>query len=116
MAVSLPAGGHHDLVLELSDRPLDGPPSEPDDAWAATEQSWSDVVPDCADLIAALPHLLGYVPMNDIDALVLGPTNHQTEVPLRAAIRCPLTIDPEHAQRFPALYPSRPRNSPQRCW
>jgi alpha,alpha-trehalase len=51
--VSLPAGGHHDLVLELSDRPLDEPPPEPDDAWAATEQSWSDVVPDCADLIAA---------------------------------------------------------------
>ena len=52
-AVSLPAGEHHDLVLELSDRPLDGPPPEPGDAWAATEQSWSDVVPDCADLLAA---------------------------------------------------------------
>ena len=47
--MSLPNGGHHDLVLELSDRPLDGPPPEPDDAWAATERSWSDVVPDCDD-------------------------------------------------------------------
>jgi GH15 family glucan-1,4-alpha-glucosidase len=53
LTVSLSAGGHHDLVLELSDRLLDGPPPEPDDAWAATEQSWSDEVPDCADLIAA---------------------------------------------------------------
>src|SRR6266700_8397987 len=52
-AVSLPAGGHHDLVLELSDRPLDGRPPLPDDAWAATERSWSDVVPDCAGLIAS---------------------------------------------------------------
>jgi hypothetical protein len=51
--VSLQAGEHHDLVLELSDRPLDGPPPEPGDAWAATERSWSEVVPDCADLIAA---------------------------------------------------------------
>jgi len=50
--LSLPAGGHHDLVLELSDRPFDGPAPEPDDAWAATEESWSAVVPDCADLIA----------------------------------------------------------------
>jgi GH15 family glucan-1,4-alpha-glucosidase len=51
--VSLPAGEHHDLVLELSDRPLGGPPPKPDDAWTATEESWSAVVPDCADLIAA---------------------------------------------------------------
>ena len=30
-----------------------GAPPAPDDAWAATEQSWSKVVPDCADLVAA---------------------------------------------------------------
>jgi len=50
--VSLPAGGHHDLVLELSDQPLDGAPPEPEGAWSATEESWSDVVPGCEDLIA----------------------------------------------------------------
>ena len=50
--VSLPAGGRHDLVLELSDRPLDGPPPEPDATWAATEEAWSSVVPGCEDLTA----------------------------------------------------------------
>jgi GH15 family glucan-1,4-alpha-glucosidase len=58
LTVTLPAGGHHDLVLELSDRPLEaaslntGPPN-PDEAWAATEETWSNVVPSCDDLIAA---------------------------------------------------------------
>jgi alpha,alpha-trehalase len=52
LTVTLPAGGHHDLVLELADRPLDGPPPDPDAAWAATEETWSDVVPACDDLIA----------------------------------------------------------------
>jgi hypothetical protein len=51
--VTLPAGGHHDLVLELSDRPLDREPPDPDQTWAATEQAWSDVVPNCDDLTAA---------------------------------------------------------------
>jgi alpha,alpha-trehalase len=51
--LSLPAGGHHDLVLELSDRPLDAEPPGADEAWAATEEAWSAVVPDCEDLTAA---------------------------------------------------------------
>ena len=55
-----------------------------------------------ADLIAALPHLLGYIPTNDIVALMLGPTNHQTEAPLRAAIRCPLSINFQQAEQFPS--------------
>jgi hypothetical protein len=53
LTVSLPAEGHHDLVLELSDRPLDRPPPDPGEAWAATEETWSTVVPRCDDLIAA---------------------------------------------------------------
>ena len=53
LTVALPAGGRHDLVLELSDRPLDARPPDPGQAWAATEESWSAVVPDCEDLIAA---------------------------------------------------------------
>ena len=55
-----------------------------------------------AELIAALPHLLGFIPTNDIVALMLGPAHHQAEVPLRAAIRCPASIDLEQAQRFPS--------------
>jgi hypothetical protein len=53
LTLSLPAGGHHDLVLELSDRPLDGPAPDPPGAWTATEEAWISAVPDCADLIAA---------------------------------------------------------------
>ena len=53
LTVRLPAEGHHDLVLELSDRPLDRPPPDPGEAWAATEETWSTVVPRCDDLIAA---------------------------------------------------------------
>jgi GH15 family glucan-1,4-alpha-glucosidase len=53
LTLSLPAGGHHDLVLELSDRPLDGTAPDPARAWAATEESWSSAVPRCDDLTAA---------------------------------------------------------------
>jgi hypothetical protein len=56
------------------------------------------------ELISALPHLLGFIPTNDIIALMLGPSSTDpAESPLRAAIRCPVTIDPDHAQRFPTL-------------
>jgi alpha,alpha-trehalase len=53
LTVTLPAEGHHDLVLELADRPLEARPPDPDQAWAATEETWSNVVPACDDLIAA---------------------------------------------------------------
>jgi alpha,alpha-trehalase len=53
LRVTLQAGDHHDLVLELADQPLDSPPPDPDKAWAATEEAWSAVVPGCDDLIAA---------------------------------------------------------------
>ena len=52
MTVTLDAGRHHDLVLELSGQPLDLPAPDADAAWQATEDGWSDAVPDCADLIA----------------------------------------------------------------
>ena len=53
LTVTLPEGGHHDLVLEISDQPLEGRPPDPDEAWEATENTWSAVVPSCDDLIAA---------------------------------------------------------------
>jgi hypothetical protein len=43
--VDLPAGENHDLVLEISDRPLPKPvPAE--QLWAATEDYWRATVPD----------------------------------------------------------------------
>lgn len=55
------------------------------------------------ELISALPHLLGFIPTNDIIALMLGPSTDPAESPLRAVIRCPVTIDTDHAQRFPTV-------------
>ncbi|MFC8723547.1 trehalase-like domain-containing protein, partial [Kitasatospora sp. NPDC057198] len=48
------AGTSHDLVLELSDRPFDDAPPDPDRAWAATEAAWAADVP-ALDELAGLP-------------------------------------------------------------
>ena len=52
VTLRLAPGEHHDLVLEISDRRLPDAPPDPDELWAATEESWSQVVPECGDLIA----------------------------------------------------------------
>lgn len=52
LTLTVDSGGHHDLVLELADRELDGPPPDPGSAWAATQDAWSTAVPDCTSLIA----------------------------------------------------------------
>jgi GH15 family glucan-1,4-alpha-glucosidase len=52
MVLNLAAGQHHDFVLEISDRPLGDSVPDPDHAWLATEEAWSDAVPACDDLIA----------------------------------------------------------------
>jgi hypothetical protein len=45
--------------------------------------------------------LLGFVPTDDMVALLLGPTENHTHSAMRAAIRCPLAIDEQVAERFP---------------
>jgi alpha,alpha-trehalase len=50
--ITVPDGGHHDLVLEVSDRPLAGPPADPDLAWRATETAWDQAVPPLPGTIA----------------------------------------------------------------
>jgi alpha,alpha-trehalase len=52
MRIELAPGTTHDLVLEISDREFSAEPPDPGQSWAATEESWSQVVPDCDDLIA----------------------------------------------------------------
>jgi alpha,alpha-trehalase len=52
MTVTLAAGEHHDLVLELSDKPLPGRAPDPDAAWQATQEAWASAVPDCAGVVA----------------------------------------------------------------
>ena len=50
--ITVPAGGHHDLVLEISDRPLAGQPPDPDVTWRATSAAWEQAVPELPGTIA----------------------------------------------------------------
>jgi alpha,alpha-trehalase len=52
MTIELAEGATHELVLEISDRDLPDEPADAGRTWAATEEAWSQVVPDCSDLIA----------------------------------------------------------------
>jgi hypothetical protein len=45
------AGRHRDFVLEVSDRPFDGPPPDPELCWQETENGWRRAVPDCTDTL-----------------------------------------------------------------
>ncbi len=51
LSLTVPDGAAHDLVLELSDRPL-GEPVHPARAWSGTEASWATAVPDFDDTVA----------------------------------------------------------------
>lgn len=48
----LPAGGHRDFVLELSDQTLPEEIPEPDHAWQATEHTWCTTVPELSGSFA----------------------------------------------------------------
>lgn len=50
-ALTIPAGQHHDLVLEVSDRPLPDGPVDPERQWAATEAAWAMAVPALSDCL-----------------------------------------------------------------
>lgn len=45
MDLTVGAGNHHDLVLEISDRPLSDPPPDAATAWRSTEAAWRQEVP-----------------------------------------------------------------------
>jgi hypothetical protein len=51
--LALPAGGRHDLVLEIADGPLADDLVRPDTAWRATEAAWHDALPNLDDCLAA---------------------------------------------------------------
>ena len=50
--IDVPAGTHRDLVLEVSDRPLDGEPVEAERAWTATRSAWEASVPEISGSLA----------------------------------------------------------------
>jgi len=52
MTLELADGAQHELVLEVSDNEFADQPPDPGMYWAATEEAWSQVVPDCGGLIA----------------------------------------------------------------
>jgi alpha,alpha-trehalase len=49
--LTVPEGGHHDLVLEIGDT-LSDEPADPDRAWQATETAWREAVPELGASIA----------------------------------------------------------------
>lgn len=49
---TLDAHARHDLLLEISDRPFDGPPPDPEELWETTEQTWERWTPDTSDTLA----------------------------------------------------------------
>ena len=75
-----------DLVLELSDRPLDQPPPDPDDAWAATEHGWEQAVPRLEKVTARRDAVHAYAVMRGLtsagNGMVAAAT---TSLPERAA-------------------------------
>ncbi len=52
MVLRLDPGTEHDLVLELSDTGLDGPPPDPERAWKSTTTAWRELLPDFDTSIA----------------------------------------------------------------
>lgn len=50
--ITVEEGGHHDLVLELSERELPDDPPEPEIAWAATAAAWDRAIPELNCAIA----------------------------------------------------------------
>lgn len=52
VVLSVEAGDFHDLVLELSDRPLDDDPVDARRAWSATAEAWRRAVPSISGTIA----------------------------------------------------------------
>lgn len=52
LELTVPPGGHHDLVLELSPATLPGEPVLPDTAWAATQAYWARNCPEPPETIA----------------------------------------------------------------
>ncbi len=50
--LEVPAGAHHDLVLELSDTALDAEPPDPGRVWEGTEAAWREALPGLGESVA----------------------------------------------------------------
>jgi hypothetical protein len=68
----VPEGGNVDLVLEISDERLTGPPPDPGDAWAATENRWREAVPVMSELTAVRDARHAYAVMQGLTSSACG--------------------------------------------
>ncbi|MCW2873025.1 glycoside hydrolase family 15 protein [Actinacidiphila oryziradicis] len=50
--ITVPAGQHRDLVLEISDQPISDEGPDPGQAWAATAAAWAQAVPAISGTVA----------------------------------------------------------------
>jgi alpha,alpha-trehalase len=68
MTVELAEGEEHELVLEISDSEFTDEPADAEKLWIATEDAWSRVAPDCADLIAVADARHAYAVLRGLTA------------------------------------------------
>ncbi|WBB67751.1 glycoside hydrolase family 15 protein [Micromonospora sp. WMMD812] len=59
--IRVPAGGRHDLVLEIATHPLDDAPPDPAQLWRTTEHTWREVMPPSAEGPARRDAVFAYV-------------------------------------------------------
>ncbi|MFG3711812.1 glycoside hydrolase family 15 protein [Micromonospora sp. NPDC047730] len=59
--ITVPAGGRHDLVLEIATRPLDEASPEPFELWRTTEFTWRQLAPPLAGGPAQRDAVFAYV-------------------------------------------------------
>jgi hypothetical protein len=52
MELTVPAGQHHDMVLEVGAGQLPEEPIQAQEAWSATETAWKDAVPQLSDCLS----------------------------------------------------------------
>ena len=50
--ITVPEGGHHDLILEIADTALGDEPPDADRAWQGTETAWREALPALQDTVA----------------------------------------------------------------
>ncbi|MFI9387478.1 glycoside hydrolase family 15 protein [Kutzneria sp. NPDC052558] len=70
--VRLDDGRHHDFVLEVSDRPFDGPPPDPESCWQETEHRWRQAVPDCSDTLVPVDTAHAYAVLRGLTSATGG--------------------------------------------
>lgn len=70
--ISLPAGGRHDLVLEVSDQPLPRKRVDAEHAWQATAEQWRERVPDLDSSVGGRDVRHAYAVLSGLTALSGG--------------------------------------------